>query len=88
MNRFQTGVLTLTACCLPIAGSVSAQSPALPVIPTNTFRVDQYGAVGDGKTMNTMAIQKTVERLPKLEVEIFCPGRQVSHRSIYARQLD
>src|SRR5208282_1130485 len=33
----------------------------LPVIPTNTVLVTKFGAVGDGKTMNTTAIQKTVD---------------------------
>ncbi len=61
MNRFQTLVLALTACHLAVVRSVSAQSPAPPAIPTNTFRVTQYGAVGDGKTMNTAAIQKTID---------------------------
>ena len=65
MNRFQTLVLALTTCSFAIVGSVSAQSPALPVIPTNTFRVTQYGAVGDGQTMNTAAIQKTIDAASK-----------------------
>ena len=61
MNRFQISVLALTSFSLALAVNVPAQSPALPVIPTNTFPVTQYGAVGDGKTMNTAAIQKTID---------------------------
>ena len=51
MHRFQSFVLALTACYFAFAWSVSAQNPALPVIPTNTFPV----------TMNTAAIQKTID---------------------------
>ena len=41
-----------------VSVSVQAQSnetppPALPVIPVKIFSVTDYGAVGDGKTMNT-----------------------------------
>jgi polygalacturonase len=61
MHRFQSFVLALTACYFAFAWSVSAQNPALPVIPTNTFPVTSYGAVGDGQTMNTAAIQKTID---------------------------
>ncbi len=65
MKRISSLVLAPTACCLIFVGSVFAQSPSLPVIPTNTFRVTQYGAVGDGQTMNTTAIQKTIDAASK-----------------------
>lgn len=38
-----------------------AQDIPLPVIPSAVFNITNYGAVGDGKTMNTAAIQKTIE---------------------------
>jgi len=34
--------------------------PLLPVIPANNFLVTSYGAVGDGKTVNTAAISNTI----------------------------
>jgi polygalacturonase len=40
---------------------IPAQSLPLPVIPPATFNVTNHGAVGDGKTMNTIAIQKTID---------------------------
>jgi polygalacturonase len=46
---------------LALASNLPAQSPVLPSIPTNVFDVTRHGAVGDGKTMNTEAIQKTIE---------------------------
>jgi polygalacturonase len=63
------------AHCAPIpaadtnaAGPSSASRPAdadsldipAPVIPDRTFLITAYGAVGDGKTLNTSFIQKTI----------------------------
>ena len=61
MNRFTSSVLASAAFCFVFAANLPAQNPALPVIPTNTFNVTRYGAVGDGKTLNTAAIQKTID---------------------------
>ncbi|HKI70079.1 MAG TPA: glycoside hydrolase family 28 protein, partial [Verrucomicrobiae bacterium] len=36
-------------------------APPLPVIPHTTFNVTNYGAFGDGKTLDTAAIQKTID---------------------------
>jgi polygalacturonase len=36
-------------------------NPALPAIPDRTFNFADYGAVGDGKTMNTEAFHKAVD---------------------------
>src|ERR1035438_7813167 len=65
MNNSQTSVAALIAFCFAFAGTIPAQSPPLPVIPTNTFRVTEYGAVGDGQTLNTTAIQKTINAASK-----------------------
>jgi len=35
-------------------------TPALPVIPNRTFRLTDFGAVGDGKTMNTEAFRSAI----------------------------
>ena len=61
MNGFRTFIAMLAGFGFALAGNVRAQNPALPVIPTNTFTVTAYGAVGDGKTMNSAAIQKTID---------------------------
>ena len=44
---------------VPVTRSFS-QSPQLPVIPANLFNIASYGAVGDGVTTNTTAIQNAL----------------------------
>ena len=48
---------------LVIGGAITgrAQNIPLPVIPQAVFNITNYGAVGDGKTLNTVAIQKTIQ---------------------------
>jgi polygalacturonase len=61
-NRFPNGVTAVVAGLI-FTGAlrVPAQSIPLPTIPHATFNVTNYGAIGDGKTMNTSAIQKTID---------------------------
>ena len=40
--------------------SVENLRPALPVIPDRTFLLTDFGAVGDGKTLNTEAFKKAI----------------------------
>jgi polygalacturonase len=61
MNRYKTSVVALAGLCFAFAGNVPAENPALPVIPAKTFDVTKYGGVGDGQTLNTDAIQKTID---------------------------
>ncbi len=39
--------------------------PALPVIPDAVFRLTDFGAVGDGVTMNTAAFQRAIAAVEK-----------------------
>ncbi len=39
----------------------AAQNIPLPVIPGAAFNITEFGAVGDGKTLDTAAIQKTID---------------------------
>ncbi|HTY88880.1 MAG TPA: glycosyl hydrolase family 28 protein [Candidatus Acidoferrum sp.] len=57
-NRFTALLAGAMAIC---AGGSPAQDPPLPVIPQTTFNITHYGAVGDGKTLNTAALQKAID---------------------------
>jgi polygalacturonase len=61
LNRPVSGRLSLAGLSLAFAAQLSAQTPALPSIPTNGFDVTRYGAVGDGRTLNTEALRKTID---------------------------
>jgi polygalacturonase len=66
MNSFsQPGRIgfTMMAAGFVLTGALHApaQSIPLPVIPKATFNVTNYGAVGNGKTLNTAALQKTID---------------------------
>ncbi len=51
--------LALASTSAPAATPIA--EPASPVIPAATFNITSYGAVGDGKTMNTAAFAKAIE---------------------------
>lgn len=66
------------AACIVAAGCLFARSlaaadvsltenfkPALPVIPGATFQLTDYGAVGDGHTLNTAAFAKAIAAIEK-----------------------
>ena len=66
-------VFTFVVTCLPplIDGATvdvsSAENvrPALPKIPSRTFTLTDFGAVGDGHTMNTGAFEKALAAVKK-----------------------
>ena len=72
MNRLIPPRIVLTAIALAVVVSadfcraavdVSAAEnvkPVLPVIPSRTFSLVDFGAVGDGKTLNTDAFKKAI----------------------------
>jgi len=61
MKHVKIPALAFAIACLTLGVTARAENPPLPVIPTNTFNVMKLGAVGDGKTINTAAIQKTID---------------------------
>ena len=74
--RFQSSAFFLGAALACLAAQplraaavdVSAAEhvkPALPVIPDRTFTLTDFGAVGDGRTMNTDAFTKAVAAVDK-----------------------
>ena len=60
MNFPRALLLAVAALDFAAANFLAAQTPQLPAIPTNTFNITNYGAVADGKTLATDAIQKTI----------------------------
>ncbi len=53
-------VIVIFFLLLPLILEAQSVNPALPVIPAAVFNVTNYGAVGDGMTDNTIAIQNTI----------------------------
>ena len=56
----RTRVLFSLVCLTSLVAGFARGTPALPVIPNQIFYVTNYGAVGDGVTTNTTAIQNTI----------------------------
>lgn len=57
---FSAIVIVVSAINLSSAQAQSFVTPALPVIPDGVFNVTNYGAIGDGITTNTTAIQAAI----------------------------
>ena len=54
--------LTLIFCGTQLRAAVT---PALPVIPTTTFNVTNYGAIGNDVATNTSAFQSAIDAASK-----------------------
>jgi polygalacturonase len=62
-NKFtQMKTISTFLLILLSAISINAQRPLAPQIPTNIFNVAAFGAVGDGKNVNTTAIQTALDK--------------------------
>ncbi|MFL6227399.1 MAG: glycoside hydrolase family 28 protein [Pyrinomonadaceae bacterium] len=67
-HRHRLGLLVIATLCLLVSiqtvcaaqtGAVKVQ-PVLPTIPQRKFLLTDFGAVGDGKTLNTAAFRKAI----------------------------
>ncbi|MDQ2733066.1 MAG: glycoside hydrolase family 28 protein, partial [Armatimonadota bacterium] len=62
MNKIILSLLFLL-CAQSAQAQTTAPYPSIkpPVIPGRIFRITDYGAVGDGKTLNTRALQAILD---------------------------
>lgn len=60
-RRGRPGLLAVIAAAMGLIGTATVRAqPLLPVIPNNTFDVANFGAIGDGSTVDTSAIQDAI----------------------------
>src|ERR1043166_1422507 len=75
VKKVVTSRFVRSMCCGLLIGLLSAtawcqqgyylQVPQAPKIPSRTFKLTDYGGVGDGKTMNTEAFSKAIDACKK-----------------------
>ena len=70
MKRLLGALFTL----LSIAEAANAQYTRLPEIPATVYNVKDYGAVGDNKTLNTLAIQKALDQAKASGGKVLIPA--------------
>jgi polygalacturonase len=61
-------LLTVAALLLALGSAARAEStvaPALPIIPAKVYDITEYGAIGDGNSTNTAAIQAAIDAAEK-----------------------
>ncbi len=60
-DLLRVGSLGMAGAALPSLASAAASKIRSPAIPTAIFNVRQYGATGDGKTLDTDAVNRAIE---------------------------
>ncbi len=93
-NSIRKGA-ALTAVLWLAVGTLRAANPAMPIIPTNVFKVTAYGARGDGVTDNTPRLQAALDAAAKagggiveLPAGIYLSGPITLHSCINLRLDD
>lgn len=75
MKRFAGMYKLLLAClyCTAVLHVAVAQHTGVPVIPDKNFMITDFGATGDGKTLNTTAIQRALDEAGKQGGKVIVP---------------
>src|SRR6201996_9304347 len=60
-DLLRTGGLGVAAVGFPVASLAAAQQPSSGEVPSAIFDVRKFGATGDGKTLDTPAVNRTIE---------------------------
>lgn len=62
--RIRARLCAVAACCCAagVLNTTQAQYTALPVIPEQVLSITDFGAAGDGTTLNTKAIQQALDK--------------------------
>jgi polygalacturonase len=61
-SGLKLGIVAMLVSFVSMIGfRAPAQNIPLPAIPKAVFNITNYGAIGDDKTLNTAAIQKTID---------------------------
>ena len=79
MNRATLSRLFIVLTLLIVTPSFAAD-PALPQIPDKSFSVSEFGAKGDGNTIDSLAINKAIETAATNQLKLNVLNRRVLQR--------
>ncbi|MFI5387194.1 MAG: glycoside hydrolase family 28 protein, partial [Fimbriimonadales bacterium] len=78
-------MITILTLALVAPGCLLTRLPAFPLTPSSVFDIRQFGAVGDGKTMATHALQSAIDDAAKAGGVVRIPAGQYLTGTIHLR---